>query len=316
MARSPRLPGRSGADDQLPLRTGIGPETSLTQRRRAQGTLRHLGPRRGGSWYTFITLCSVKTNQAVTAGLELGYGPLPAARANRRRAHLSTERARILDLLIDQPEPCTVSALAALTRQHPNTIREHLDGLVVDRLVVRASSPAQGRGRPAWLYSATPEAVSESGAREYAGLASALAAQIARTSQRPRADSIEAGRTWGRDLVRRSQVAEPTDEGRGPDATIAPSALSARRQVVTLLEELGFAPSADASFGVIKLRRCPLLEAAHHYPEVVCGVHLGVVRGALTELGADADRTDSTALQPFSEPGACRLDLLPGSSTD
>jgi predicted ArsR family transcriptional regulator len=260
--------------------------------------------------YAFITLCSVKTNQAVTAGLELGYGPLPAARTNRRRAHLSTARARILDLLIDQPEPCTVKALAALTRQHPNTIREHLDVLVGHRLALRASSCAQVRGRPAWLYSVAPKAGPESGAREYAGLASTLASQIARTSRQPRVDSIEAGRTWGRDLVRRSQVAAPTDEGRVPNVAIAPSALSARREVVTLLEELGFAPSADARFGVIKLRRCPLLEAAHQYSEVVCGVHLGVVRGALTELGADADRTDRTALQPFSEPGACRLDLL------
>jgi predicted ArsR family transcriptional regulator len=259
---------------------------------------------------------SVKTNQAVTAGSGSGYGPLPAARANRRRAHLSTARARILDALIDQPEPCTVRALTALTRQHHNTIREHLDGLVLDRLVVRASSPAQGRGRPAWLYGATPDAGSESGAREYAGLASALAAQIARTSQQPLIDSIEAGRVWGKDLVQRSRLAGFKEGGRGSNATMAPSELSARREVVTLLEQLGFAPSPDARFGVVKLRRCPLLEAAHHCPEVVCGVHLGVVRGALTQLGTDADRTERTALQPFSEPGACRLNLLQGSSTD
>jgi predicted ArsR family transcriptional regulator len=81
--------------------------------------------------------------------------------------------------------------------------------------------------------------------------------------------------------------------------------------VVGLLEQLGFAPLADARVGVVKLRRCPLLEAAQQYPDVVCGVHLGVVRGALEELGADPGRTEQTALQPFSEPGACRLDLLP-----
>ncbi len=248
-------------------------------------------------------------NHEVTTGVRPGFGPLPP-RASRRRAHLSTARARILDVLIDQPEPCTVSALSALTRQHPNTIREHLDGLVVQRLAVRESSRAHGRGRPAWLYSAVPEVGSESGAREYAGLASTLAAQIARASGQPRADSIQAGRMWGRDLVRRSRAAPP--EGAGPpDAAAAHSAVSVRREVVTLLEELGFAPSSDARVSVVKLRRCPLLEAAHNYPDVVCGVHLGVVRGALAELGADPDHTDHTELQPFSEPGACRLDLLP-----
>ena len=215
-----------------------------------------------------------------------------------------------MDVLMDQPQPCTVSALTALTRQHPNTIREHLDGLVNDRLAIRARAPARGRGRPAWLYSAAPGIGSEPGAGEYAGLASALAAQIVRTSRRPFADSIEAGRNWGRELVRQDTLVAASG---GPvlGSTTAPSAIAARREVVSLLEKLGFAPTADARSAVVKLRRCPLLEAAHQYPEVVCGVHLGIVRGVLDELGADSDRTECTALQPFSEPGACRLDLLP-----
>jgi len=233
---------------------------------------------------------------------------------NRRRAHLSTARAAILDVLIDQPQPCTVGALSALLRQHPNTIREHLDGLADDRLVVRARAAAHGRGRPAWLYSATPDLGADQGASDYAGLASALAAHIAGTSRHPRVDAVETGRVWGRDLVRHSRIGL----GRSlvPDAARAPSGVAARREVVALLEELGFAPSPDARAAVVKLRRCPLLEAAHQYPEVVCGVHLGVVRGALDELGNDPDRTERTALQSFSEPGACRLDLLLRSSTE
>jgi len=233
-----------------------------------------------------------------------------------RRARISAAREVILEVLIDQPEPCTVGALSALTRQHPNTIREHLDGLVADRLAARTRASAQGRGRPAWLYSATPDVGSDQGASDYAGLASALAGQIVRTSRQPRADAIEAGRVWGRDLVRRSAADMGEGEGPVPGAARASSAVAARREVVALLEELGFAPSPDTRAAVVKLRRCPLLEAAHQYPEVVCGVHLGIVRGALDELGSDPDRTERTALQPFSEPGACRLDLLPRSATD
>lgn len=149
-----------------------------------------------------------------------------------------------------------MTALAVLTRHHPNTIREHLDGLANDGLALRTRAQAVGRGRPAWLYGAATEAGSEPGAREYAGLASALAAQIARTSRHPRADAIDAGRRWGRDLVRRSPAAAT------PTTTLAPaakalSAVSARRTVVALLEELGFAPGADSRAGVVKLRRCP-----------------------------------------------------------
>ena len=249
----------------------------------------------------------MRTSLASIVGPRPGYGPLPTAQVTRRRSHLSTSQAVILDVLIDQPEPCTVAALSTLIGQHPNTIREHLDKLSNGGLVVRARAEALGRGRPAWLYGAAPAVGSDSGAREYATLASVLAAQIERTRPQPIADAIEAGRKWGQELARESQVSQGQPSG----PTLLTSAVAIRREVVTLLDGLGFAPSVDARVRVVKLRHCPLLEAAHRNPQVVCAVHLGLVRGALDELGADPERTEGTALQPFSEPGACRLDLLP-----
>jgi predicted ArsR family transcriptional regulator len=230
---------------------------------------------------------------------------------NRRLSHLSAARATILDALVDQPEPCTVAALSAQIGQHPNTIREHLDGLVSGGLVVRTQAVAQGRGRPAWLYSAARAVGSDHESREYAALASVLAEHIGRTSPRPGADAVEAGRMWGRELVRESRLS--TGDGSGPP--VSRSAVANRRTVVALLDELGFAPSTDARVSVVRLHRCPLLEAAHRNPEVVCSVHLGLVRGALDELGADPGRTEGIALRPFSEPGACRLDMFPRSTT-
>lgn len=241
-----------------------------------------------------------------------GYGPLPTAQMNRRRSHLTAAQATILDALIDQPEPCRVAALSAQIGLHPNTIREHLDRMSKGGgLVVRTQAVAQGRGRPAWLYSAQRAVGSDQEAREYAALAGVLAAHIERTSAHPGADAIEAGRMWGRELVRGPQLSQ--GEASGP--AVSRSAVATRRTLVTLLDELGFAPSADARVSVVRLRRCPLLEAAHRNPEVVCSVHLGLVRGALDELGADPGRTEGTTLQPFSEPGACRLDMFPRSTT-
>ena len=60
-----------------------------------------------------------------------------------------------------------------------------------------------------------------------------------------------------------------------------------------------------------RLRRCPLLEAAVEQPEVVCSVHLGIVRGALDTWGTTSDET---SLVPFAEPGACLLHLT-GATT-
>lgn len=163
-----------------------------------------------------------------------------------------------------------------------------------DGLATRSPAEPSGRGRPAWLYRAT-EADPQS--REYAGLASALAQAIHHRSPHPVEDAVSAGREWGRDLARE----------RGATREANPTA--ARRQVVALFDDLGFAPESDSRAAGARLTRCPLLEAAHKYPDVVCGVHLGLTQGALEAYGGDPE---GARLEPFTEPGACRLRLLAG----
>lgn len=213
-------------------------------------------------------------------------GPRPAA----PRRPLSASRAAVLETVQDQTEPVTMAALVRSSGLHANTLRDHLDALVRRGLVRRHRAEPSGRGRPAWLYQAT--GADETGRSEYAGLAGVLASAIHRTSDSPREDAIVAGTEWGHDLAR------------GPGRT--PADASARRQVVDLLADIGFGPESDEPLSVVHLTRCPLLEAAYKYPDVVCGVHLGIVRGALEEYGADPEGTE---LLPFSEPGACRLQL-------
>jgi len=198
-----------------------------------------------------------------------------------------------VDRLRDQPEPLTLSSLVTATGLHENTLREHLAALVRRGLVRRHRAEPVGRGRPAWLYELTDE---EPAGSEYAGLAAALAAAIARTNDDPGPAAAAAGEEWGRELAR--------DRGASPRSTRA-----ARDEVLRLLDDLGFTPEAVPERPrEVRLTRCPLLEAAHRHPEVVCAVHLGIVRGALTEYGADPA---GSALVPFAEPGACRLVLPP-----
>ncbi|HEX6247962.1 MAG TPA: helix-turn-helix domain-containing protein [Nocardioidaceae bacterium] len=222
----------------------------------------------------------------------LGYGPRPTAPVRGRP--LSPARTTVLEAVHDADGPTTLAGLAEVTGLHPNTLREHLEALTARRLVRRTRSVPSGRGRPAWLY-APAEPDPQATGSEYAGLAATLAAHIHRTSSDPRGDAVVAGRTWGRDLARR---AGPPD-GSGQ--------VDARRKVADLLDEVGFCPESDERATTARLTRCPLLETAKEYPDVVCGVHLGIVQGALEEYGADSSRT---ALHPFSEPGACRLELL------
>jgi len=200
----------------------------------------------------------------------------------------------VLEALRSATEPATLVALGETTGLHQNTLREHLEALVARGLARRMRAAPSGRGRPAWLYEATDPDLGVAGS-EYAGLAATLAAHIHRTSRDPREDAVAAGHAWGRELARKA----------GPPDTAGSAA--ARRKVVALLDDVGFGPETDDRATTAHLTRCPLLETAREYPDVVCGVHLGIVRGALDEYGADSSRTD---LQPFAEPGACRLELL------
>jgi predicted ArsR family transcriptional regulator len=218
-----------------------------------------------------------------------GHGPAPVRTTGTR---LSGPRGVVLERLQRSSRPLRISELAAALGVHQNTAREHLDALVALGLATRERAPATGRGRPAWRYAAVDDhREPDPRVRDYAGLAAALAGHLARTSPNPAAEGLAAGWAWGRSLM----------AGRPPQAGPTP-----RHEVVGLLDELGFAPEADSRAATVALRRCPLLDAAREHPQVVCQVHLGIVRGALEHHGGDPEPTD---LIPFAEPGACRLHL-------
>ncbi|NGP04887.1 transcriptional regulator [Rhodococcus sp. 14C212] len=212
---------------------------------------------------------------------------------------LSAQRVTVLDD-VRAHAPTRVGDVAARLALHTNTVREHLEALVDLGLLLHdnvGTQPARGRGRPARWYRPAPAADPSVSARDYAGLATALAGHLARTSTTPESDARAAGTEWGRELVREYRTGSPSDD---PDRT-----------VLALLTHLGFDPVDDGPHRGVALRRCPLLAAARRFPAVVCQVHLGIVEGALDELGAPT--APGLDLLPFAEPGACRL-FLPASA--
>ncbi|MEU4684241.1 helix-turn-helix transcriptional regulator [Streptomyces xinghaiensis] len=216
-------------------------------------------------------------------------GPQPGGGSDGRPP-LSRQRGAVLQQLRGQAGSVTVTALSRLCGLHTNTVREHLDALVGAGLVVRERAPAVGRGRPAWQYRARPP--QQSAVREYAGLATVLAGQIARSSADPRADALAAGEEWGRALLSGAEPARSTGDARG--------------RVLGLLGEIGFAPEPDEDGLGARLPRCPFIEAVREHPGVICSVHAGLARGGMAALGGDPDQVE---LLPFAEPDACRLRL-------
>lgn len=200
-----------------------------------------------------------------------GYGPAPTV--TRSMPTLSAQRLELLDLLAGTAAASTVDEIAAAADLHPNTVRSHLDGLVEDGLVTREPARTGQRGRPSWRYAVVPERVD--GAPEYVGLAMALAEQIATVSTDPGAVARAAGERWA-----------ATIPGRGDQI----------EDVVALLDDLGFAPTQHGAD--VRLYHCPLLTAARRNPEVVCGVHEGLIRARLAG-------SEDGWLEPFAQPGYC-----------
>lgn len=199
-------------------------------------------------------------------------GPRPTAEPAVR---LSSARAAVLAHLVEVDLAVTVRQVAHSSGQHPNTVREHLDALVRAGLVERSEHSPSGRGRPAICYRARPEASTLHGTREYSSLVDALAAHLSEHSSDPVAESIAIGRRWGAQF-------DPADDP------------------LETLRGLGFEPSdTDEEPGVVRLVTCPLLASARRAPEVVCNVHLGLLR---TIAGESAE------LEPFV-PGGCLVRL-------
>src|SRR5699024_5927076 len=166
---------------------------------------------------------AVKNNRGHADQDPTTLGPEPAA----PQTDLTPAVAFVREHLASQAGAVTISALAAMTGLHQNTVREHLDQLVEAGAATKTKAASTGRGRPAWLYRATSSP--RTGTSEYLGLASVLAAHIDRTSANPREDGIAAGIDWGRDLAREAAEeraaaeAEPGDEVDPADAEAEPA---------------------------------------------------------------------------------------------
>lgn len=204
---------------------------------------------------------------------------------------LGQSRGRVLDLLRAAGSPLGVREIADRTGLHPNTARFHLDGLVEAGLATREPQARATPGRPSMTYQAA-EGSAPGGGRRYRLLAEMLTSLIAGTMPEPGKAAVAAGREWGAYLSEQ------------PPPYQRPGAGEAIERLVGITEELGFAPQAvaDGEQHRLYLHECPFREVAQRHQDVVCSLHLGLMRGALAQMRAPvtADR-----LEPFAEPSLC-----------
>ena len=204
---------------------------------------------------------------------------------------LGESRGRVLELLREATSPLGVREVADRTGLHPNTARFHLEGLVEAGLAAREPQPRETPGRPSMAYRAA-DGGEQAGERRYRLLAEMLTSVITGMLPEPGRAAMQAGQEWGAYLTEQ------------PPPYQRLSAAEAIGRLTGIMERLGFTPQAedDGAGYRLCLHQCPFREVARQHQDVVCSLHLGLMRGALAQMRAPltADR-----LEPFAEPSLC-----------
>ena len=227
----------------------------------------------------------------------------------------SPVRRAILDTLANLPvlatadtpnrsKGLTAAELGERVGLHVTTVRHHLERLELAGLVHRHAERT-GVGRPRHHFTAAPGNLAEVGdPSAYRLLAEVLTEAMASVNP----DAVSAGRRWSQRTI--STALDP--DVRAAPARTPGQWLGKLGALIDLLDSWGFDPSVTTEAGGrtsrVCLNRCPLRELAAANPAVACGVHRGVLEGALDALGEEGVTVE---LEPFVQPDLCVARLTP-----
>lgn len=233
----------------------------------------------------------MSTDQAVGAGVGDALLASPARRA-------IVEALQRYPRAEDEADPggMTAAQLAELLGLHLTTVRFHADRLEAAGLVCSHFTTAFGVGRPRKVYAVTARAE----ATDQVGYLLRLL-ELMIESFSSGASPDQAGEQWAAHHLPFS----PAEPAKSPGAW-----LSKVGPVVDVLQDWGYAPELTTADGGrtcrISLTRCPYLELARANPDVVCGIHRGVLVGALRQLG---EVDVGVSIKPFVGPSLCHAQI-------
>jgi len=222
---------------------------------------------------------------AVSPGSPPAPAPLPSRDVLRVLGD-NTRYAIYLELA-RSPRPLVTAEIAELLGLHPNTVRPHLDRMREVGLLEVAADARGEVGRPQHRYSLAPDAPSLGLEPPTMPMLARMVLSMAQRLGASPADAMAVGETEG--AARAARYAE------------APSALEA---LVADLDSLGFDPivadggdpaMTDEVTAVVAFANCPFGDLARAHPDLVCGLHRGLVAGFVAQMG-DADVAEFCSL--------------------
>jgi len=203
-------------------------------------------------------------------------------------------RRALYDAVAAAPEAVSREQAAAQVGVPVHSAKFHLDRLVAQGLLeVEYRRPAgrsgPGAGRPTKLYRRSGQAVTVSLPPRRYDLVGAVLADAVDRARTDATDLDEAVATAARDAGRRVADEPPLPRARGP-----------LRRLAAVLGRQGYEPRVDDDAGELVLANCPFDRLARDHTDLVCGMNLALVEGALAALGRDDVRAE---LDP--SPGRC-----------
>lgn len=188
------------------------------------------------------------------------------------------------------PQPVGTAEIADSLGLHANTVRPHLERMRdLGMLEIQVASDG-GVGRPQHLYSVAPDAPSLGLEPPVFPMVAQMLLRLADRAGIDGDEAVEVGRDQGRDRAGRHDPALPCS-----------------RALMAELGELGFDPQAviDEIDVGIGFAHCPFRELAEANPDLVCGLHRGMVEGFVAARGGATVERFGTLVD--REP--CRVDL-------
>jgi predicted ArsR family transcriptional regulator len=195
--------------------------------------------------------------------------------------------------LARSPLPLTTADIAEALDLHVNTVRPHLERMR-DVGLLRVDTEARGGvGRPQHRYSLAADSPSLGLEPSPFPTLARMLLQAAADAGLERGDVIDAGRDQGRSAA-----------AQWPDGAVALEALIVEQA------KLGFDPAVVEHDGgaTMAFAHCPFRDLAEAHPDLVCGLHCGLVEGFVGAF-------DDGAVERFHtivDRNPCQVDLVTG----
>ncbi len=170
------------------------------------------------------------------------------------------------------PRPLGTAEIAEALALHPNTVRPHLDRMREAGLLDVTTDGRGEVGRPQHRFSLATEAPSLGLEPPTVPVLARMVLNMAERLQASAADAFAVGQAEG--------------ASRAASYAAYPSALEA---LVDDLDRLGFDPvvaESDApDNAIVAFANCPFATYAESHPDLVCGLHHGLVAGFVDTMG-------------------------------